>query len=106
MLLNMDDSPVQYTYTAADGSSQEIPEGILDAVVTTVKKGGAVSIPGFGSFKQHARAAHPRRLLPMTYGASFQNQMLSIGLVAALAAPQHRHHHGCRSICGQGADQF
>ncbi|MFT7721455.1 MAG: HU family DNA-binding protein [Roseateles sp.] len=32
-------------------------ETLLDAIVTTVKKGGAVSIPGFGSFKQHARAA-------------------------------------------------
>ncbi|PTT87964.1 HU family DNA-binding protein [Pelomonas sp. HMWF004] len=32
-------------------------ETLLDAVVTTVKKGGAVSIPGFGSFKLHARAA-------------------------------------------------
>ena len=32
-------------------------ETLLDAVVTTVKKGGVVSIPGFGSFKQHARAA-------------------------------------------------
>jgi DNA-binding protein HU-beta len=34
-----------------------ILETLLDAVVTTVKKGGAVSIPGFGSFKQHSRAA-------------------------------------------------
>ena len=34
-----------------------IVETLLDAVVTTVKKGGSVSIPGFGSFKQHARAA-------------------------------------------------
>ncbi|MBV8500956.1 MAG: HU family DNA-binding protein [Paucibacter sp.] len=34
-----------------------IVETLLDAVVTTVKKGGVVSIPGFGSFKQHARAA-------------------------------------------------
>lgn len=32
-------------------------ETLLDAIVTTVKKGGAVTIPGFGSFKQHARAA-------------------------------------------------
>ncbi len=30
---------------------------LLDAVVTTVKKGGTVTLPGFGSFKQHARAA-------------------------------------------------
>ena len=35
-----------------------ILETLLDAVVTTVKKGGAVSIPGFGSFKQHARAVY------------------------------------------------
>jgi DNA-binding protein HU-beta len=34
-----------------------IVETLLDAIVTTVKKGGTVSIPGFGSFKQHARAA-------------------------------------------------
>ena len=34
-----------------------IVETLLDAVVTTVKKGGSVSIPGFGTFKQHARAA-------------------------------------------------
>lgn len=32
-------------------------ETLLDAIVTTVKKGGSVAIPGFGSFKQHARAA-------------------------------------------------
>ena len=30
---------------------------ILDAIVGTVKKGGAVSLVGFGSFKQVARAA-------------------------------------------------
>lgn len=30
---------------------------LLDAVVTTVKKGGTVTLPGFGSFKQAARAA-------------------------------------------------
>jgi DNA-binding protein HU-beta len=34
-----------------------ILETLLDAIVTTVKKGGAVTLPGFGSFKQHARAA-------------------------------------------------
>lgn len=34
-----------------------IVETLLDAIVSTVKKGGTVSIPGFGSFKQHARAA-------------------------------------------------
>ncbi|WP_310389380.1 HU family DNA-binding protein [Roseateles sp.] len=32
-------------------------ETLLEAVVSTVKKGEAVAIPGFGSFKQHARAA-------------------------------------------------
>lgn len=37
--------------------SGRIIETLLDVVVTTVKKGGVVSIPGFGSFKQHARAA-------------------------------------------------
>jgi DNA-binding protein HU-beta len=34
-----------------------ILETLLDAVVTNVKKGNAVTLPGFGSFKQHARAA-------------------------------------------------
>ena len=34
-----------------------IIETLLDAVVSTVKKGGAVTLPGFGAFKQHARAA-------------------------------------------------
>ncbi|HEY1092303.1 MAG TPA: HU family DNA-binding protein [Burkholderiaceae bacterium] len=34
-----------------------ILETLLDVVVATVKKGDAVTIPGFGSFKQHARAA-------------------------------------------------
>jgi DNA-binding protein HU-beta len=32
-------------------------ETLLDTIVTSVKKGDAVTIPGFGSFKQHARAA-------------------------------------------------
>jgi DNA-binding protein HU-beta len=30
---------------------------LLEAIVTTVRKGGAVTLPGFGSFKQVARAA-------------------------------------------------
>ena len=30
---------------------------ILEAVVNTVKKGGTVTLPGFGTFKQTARAA-------------------------------------------------
>ena len=34
-----------------------ILETLLDTIVTSVKKGEAVTIPGFGSFKQHARAA-------------------------------------------------
>ena len=34
---------------------------VLDAVVTTVKKGGTVTLPGFGSFKQTARAARTGR---------------------------------------------
>ena len=34
---------------------------VLDAVVTTVKKGGTVTLPGFGSFKQASRAARTGR---------------------------------------------
>ena len=34
-----------------------ILQTLLDVIVTTVKKGGSVVIPGFGSFKLHARAA-------------------------------------------------
>ncbi|MBP7131179.1 MAG: HU family DNA-binding protein [Aquabacterium sp.] len=34
-----------------------ILDTLLDTVVTAVKKGDPVTIPGFGSFKQHARAA-------------------------------------------------
>lgn len=34
-----------------------ILDTLLDTVVTAVKKGDAVTIPGFGTFKQHARAA-------------------------------------------------
>lgn len=33
----------------------------LDAIVSTVKKGGSVSLPGFGTFKQAARAARTGR---------------------------------------------
>ena len=32
-------------------------ETLLDVIVANVKKGDGVTIPGFGSFKQHARAA-------------------------------------------------
>lgn len=45
----------QHTLTKAEAG--RILETLIDVVVSTVKKGGAVSIPGFGSFKQHARAA-------------------------------------------------
>lgn len=45
----------QHELTKAEAG--RILETLLDAVVTTVKKGGAVTLPGFGSFKQHARAA-------------------------------------------------
>jgi DNA-binding protein HU-beta len=34
---------------------------ILDAVVTSVKKGDSVSLPGFGTFKQVSRAARSGR---------------------------------------------
>lgn len=34
---------------------------VLDAVVTTVKKGGSVTLPGFGAFKQVSRAARSGR---------------------------------------------
>ncbi len=34
---------------------------VLDAVVTTVKKGGTVTLPGFGTFKQTSRAARSGR---------------------------------------------
>lgn len=34
---------------------------LLDAIVTSVKKGDSVSLPGFGTFKQVARAARSGR---------------------------------------------
>jgi DNA-binding protein HU-beta len=34
-----------------------ILDTLLDTVVTAVKKGDSVTVPGFGTFKQHARAA-------------------------------------------------
>lgn len=37
--------------------SGRIVETLLGVIVTTVKKGESVVIAGFGSFKQHARAA-------------------------------------------------
>lgn len=45
------------THEFSKAESGRILETVLDAIVTTVKKGGAVTIPGFGSFKQHSRAA-------------------------------------------------
>lgn len=51
---------IQHLATQHELSKAEagrILDTLLDAVVTTVKKGGAVTLPGFGTFKQHARAA-------------------------------------------------
>ena len=44
-------------HTLSKAEAGRILATVLDTVVTTVKKGGAVTLPGFGSFKQHARAA-------------------------------------------------
>ena len=44
-------------HTLSKAEAGRIVQTLLDAVVTTVKKGGSVTLPGFGSFKQHARAA-------------------------------------------------
>ena len=63
-----------------------ILDTLLDTVVAAVKKGDAVTIPGFGSFKQHARAArngvnpstgdkikiHAAKLPKFTPGATFK----------------------------------
>ena len=45
------------THSLSKAESGRIVETLLATIVTTVKKGGSVVIPGFGSFKQHARAA-------------------------------------------------
>ncbi len=45
----------KHTLTKAEAG--RILDTLLDVVVATVKKGDSVVIPGFGSFKQHARAA-------------------------------------------------
>ncbi len=45
----------KHTLTKAEAG--RILDTLLDVIVTSVKKGDAVVIPGFGSFKQHARAA-------------------------------------------------
>lgn len=45
------------SHSMSKAESGRIVETLLDAIVTTVKKGESVVIPGFGAFKQHARAA-------------------------------------------------
>ncbi|MEO7338947.1 MAG: HU family DNA-binding protein [Caldimonas sp.] len=45
------------SHSLSKAESGRIVDTLLDVIVTTVKKGGSVVIPGFGSFKQHARAA-------------------------------------------------
>ncbi|MDP3083497.1 MAG: HU family DNA-binding protein [Rubrivivax sp.] len=44
-------------HTFSKAESGRVVQTLLDVIVTTVKKGGSVVIPGFGSFKLHARAA-------------------------------------------------
>lgn len=44
-------------HSLSKAESGRIVETLLGTIVTTVRKGGSVVIPGFGSFKQHARAA-------------------------------------------------
>ena len=44
-------------HSLSKAEAGRILDTLLDTVVTAVKKGDAVTIPGFGSFKQHARAA-------------------------------------------------
>ena len=44
-------------HTLSKAEAGRVLETVLDIIVTAVKKGDAVTIPGFGSFKQHARAA-------------------------------------------------
>ncbi len=51
---------IQHLATQHELSKAEagrILDTLLDVVVTTVKKGGTITLPGFGTFKQHARAA-------------------------------------------------
>jgi DNA-binding protein HU-beta len=45
------------THSLTKAEAGRIVETFTGAIVNTVKKGGAVVIPGFGSFKQVARAA-------------------------------------------------
>lgn len=44
-------------HSLSKAEAGRIVDTLVETVVTTVKKGGSVSLPGFGSFKQHARAA-------------------------------------------------
>lgn len=44
-------------HSLSKAESGRIVDTLLDTIVATVKKGDSVVIPGFGSFKQHARAA-------------------------------------------------
>ncbi|MED5619155.1 HU family DNA-binding protein [Ideonella sp. BN130291] len=48
-------------HTLSKAEAGRVLATILDAVVTTVKKGGTVTLPGFGSFKQVARGARTGR---------------------------------------------
>ena len=41
--------------------AEEIVDGLFDAIVSTMKKGGEVSIAGFGIFSVKARAARMAR---------------------------------------------
>jgi DNA-binding protein HU-beta len=45
----------QHELTKAE--TGRILQTFIDTVVTTVRKGGSVVLPGFGSFKLHSRAA-------------------------------------------------
>lgn len=45
------------THSLTKAEAGRILGTVLDTVVNTVKKGGSVTLPGFGSFKPHARAA-------------------------------------------------
>lgn len=44
-------------HALSKAESGRIVDTLLASIVTTVKKGGSVTLPGFGSFKPHARAA-------------------------------------------------
>jgi DNA-binding protein HU-beta len=45
------------THAMTKAEAGRVLQTVLDAVVLTVKKGGSVVLPGFGSFKQVGRAA-------------------------------------------------